>query len=147
MLGTISNEIQVKVPASQAWELYSTLQLAKLLQEDLPHLFSKVEVIEGTPGFSSYKEKFTKIDDEKRVKETEVIEGGFLDLGFNWFRVRFEIIEKSEESCITKATIEYDLKEEAAANASIVTIQQFVSVMEAAANYLITNNNSKKQIN
>ncbi|KAK3017354.1 hypothetical protein RJ639_006608 [Escallonia herrerae] len=58
----------------------------------------------------------------KRVKEAEVVEGGFLDLGFTLYRFRFEILENGENSCITKGTVEYDLKEEAAAaNASVVS--------------------------
>lgn len=68
--------------------------------------------------FTSYKEKFTKIDDEKRVKEAEAVEGGYLDIGFIVYWVRFEIIEKGEDCCITRPMIEYDAKEEAATNAS-----------------------------
>ncbi|KAI8032309.1 S-norcoclaurine synthase 2 [Camellia lanceoleosa] len=166
MLGRVSEEIEVNVPASQAWELYGTLQLAKFIGEELPNVIDKIEVVQGdggvgtilniifppgTPGFSSYKEKFTKVDDEKRVKETEVVEGGYLDFGFSLFRVRLEIIEKGEESCITRSTIEYEVKEDAAAatnaNASsMVSIQPLVMIMEAASNYLMNlkNNNKNK---
>ncbi|GFY83359.1 hypothetical protein Acr_03g0001330 [Actinidia rufa] len=148
--------MEVDVPASQAWQLYGTLQLAELTQQQLDHLVDKIELVQGdggvgtvlhlifppdTPAFSSYKEKFTKVDDENRVKEAEVIEGGYLDLGFNLYRVRFEIMEKSENSCITRTTIEYDLKEEASANASIVSIHPLVMIMEAAAKQLVNNKN------
>ncbi|PSS32256.1 S-norcoclaurine synthase [Actinidia chinensis var. chinensis] len=156
MFGTVSHEMEVNVPASQAWQLYGTLQLAELTQQQLNHLVDKIELVQGdggvgtvlhlifppdTPAFSSYKEKFTKVDDENRVKEAEVIEGGYLDLGFNLYRVRFEIMEKSENSCITRTTIEYDLKEEASANASIVSIHPLVMIMEAAAKKLVNNKN------
>ncbi|CAK9138420.1 unnamed protein product [Ilex paraguariensis] len=155
MLGTISEEMVIDVSASKAWEVYGTLQLAKIVEEELSNVLDKIEVIEGdggagtvlklifppgTPGLTSYKEKFTKVDDEKRVKEAEVIEGGYLDLGFTLYRVRFEIIEKGENSCVTKSTIEYEIKEEASANAAFVTIQPLVAVMKAAADYLIKNN-------
>ena len=56
------------------------------------------------------------------MKELEVMEGGYLDLGLALFRVRFEIIENDNDSCIIKSTIEYDVKEEAVANTSYVTI-------------------------
>jgi hypothetical protein len=36
-------------------------------------------------------------------------------MGFTLYRVRFEIIENGDNSCIIKSTIEYDIKEEAAA--------------------------------
>ncbi|RCV10970.1 hypothetical protein SETIT_2G150700v2 [Setaria italica] len=61
--------------------------------------FSKVELLEGdsgvgtvllvtfatapgTAGSGSSKDKFVKIDNENYVKESAVIEGGFLDLCF-----------------------------------------------------------------
>ncbi|KAK3031899.1 hypothetical protein RJ639_035209 [Escallonia herrerae] len=151
MLGAISEEIEVNVPASKAWEVYSTLQLAKVAAQGLPEAFDKIEVLEGdggagtvfkltfppgTPGFSSYTEKLTIVDDAKMMKEAQVIEGGYLDLGFSLYRVHFEILEKGENSCITSGTIEYDLKEEAAANASLVTIEPVLNIMKVAANHL-----------
>nr|GLL42806.1 S-norcoclaurine synthase 1-like [Ipomoea trifida] len=153
VFGAVSDEMEVKAPAAEAWKVYSTLQLAKLVVEMRPDLVEKFEVIEGdggvgtilklsfpasTPVFTYSKEKFTVVDDEKRVKEAEVIEGGYLNLGFTLFRVRFEIIEKDETTCITKTTIEYEVKEESAANASFVSTQTFVEIMNAVATYLTT---------
>lgn len=88
-------------------------------------------------GATSYKEKFTKIDNEKRIKETEIVEGGFLDLGFTLYRVRLKIIEKDDDTSIVESTIEYELKEEAAANASLVTIQPLIDIAEAANSHLL----------
>ncbi|KAK4436132.1 hypothetical protein Salat_0776900 [Sesamum alatum] len=156
MVGRVWEEREVKVPASEAWKLYGTLQLAKIVCEALPNLFSKAEVVEGdgsagtilhvflppgTAGLTSYKEKFTVVDDEKRVKETEVVEGGFLDLGFTLYRVRFEVVEKEgkKEECVTRSTVEYELKEEFAANAAFVSIEPLVAVMRVAADYLTKN--------
>ncbi|XP_059669416.1 norbelladine synthase-like [Cornus florida] len=154
MFGRVSEEMEVQVSATEAWELYGTLRLAKLCEEELSDIIHKVDIIQGdggvgtivkltfppgTPVFSSYKEKFTKIDNEKRVKETEVTEGAYLEIGFTLYRVRFEIIEKTENSCIIKTTVEYEIKEEAAANASLVSIQPLVKLMEASANSLIKN--------
>ncbi|KAG5547763.1 hypothetical protein RHGRI_013450 [Rhododendron griersonianum] len=73
----------------------------------------------------SYKEKLTKVDDEKRVKEAEAVEGRYLDVGFTLYRVRFEVCRHID-----------DLKEDAVANASMVSIQMLVTLMEAATNYL-----------
>ncbi|KAM3730529.1 hypothetical protein ACB098_12G094600 [Castanea mollissima] len=63
----------------------------------------------------------------------KVIEGRYLDLGFIFFRVRFEIIEKDNDSCIIKSTIEYDVKEKAAANTSYANTDL---VAKIAKNYL-----------
>ncbi|KAL0000631.1 hypothetical protein SO802_014412 [Lithocarpus litseifolius] len=50
MFGQLSHELEVNVPASEAWELYSTLQLAKLVEEEPPSGIEKVDVIEGDGG-------------------------------------------------------------------------------------------------
>ncbi|KAK7816679.1 hypothetical protein CFP56_043727 [Quercus suber] len=44
----------------------------------------------GSHGFSVQREKFTKYDNEKCMKELEVMEGGYLDLGLTLFRVCFK---------------------------------------------------------
>ncbi|XP_050253880.1 norbelladine synthase-like isoform X2 [Quercus robur] len=153
MSGQLSHELEVNVPASEAWELYGRLGLAKLLVED-GSIVEKIEVIEGdggigtilkktyapgSHGFTVHKEKFTKLDNEKCMKELKVIEGGYPDLGFTLFRVRFEIIEKDNDSCIIKSTIEYDVKEEAVANTSYANNDLVAKIAEVAKNYLIKN--------
>lgn len=65
-----------------------------------------------------------------------MIEGGYLDLGFTLYRVRFEIIEKAIDSCIIKSTIEYDVKEDFAANASTVSIQPLANIAQVVADEL-----------
>lgn len=95
-------------------------------------------------GPSGYKEKFTKVDNEKRIKETEVVEGGYLELGFTLFRVRLEVIEKGEESSIIKSSIEYEVKEEHASNASFVSVQSLATIAELAKNFLNKNKPSKE---
>ncbi|XP_059667427.1 norbelladine synthase-like [Cornus florida] len=154
MLGSVSEEMEVQVSAKEVWELYGTHRLIKFVEEELTDVIHKLEIVQGDGGagtilkitfppgkstFSSYKEKLIKIDNEKRVKEAEVIEGGYLDLGFTLYKVRFEVMEKSENCCISKFTIEYEIKEEAAANASMVSIKPLVNIMGIAANYLIKN--------
>ncbi|XP_059667425.1 norbelladine synthase-like [Cornus florida] len=154
MFGSVSEEIEVQVSANEAWQIYGTLRLLKIVQEELSDFIHKVEIVEGdgsvgtvieitfppgTPGFTSYREKFTKIDNENRVKEATATEGGYLNLGFTLYRGRFEVIEKSENSCITKCTVEYEIKEEAAANVSMISTEALMKVMEAVANYLVKN--------
>ncbi|KAL0340889.1 UNVERIFIED_CONTAM: hypothetical protein Sradi_4605700 [Sesamum radiatum] len=156
MVGRVSEEVEVKVPASEAWKLYGSLRLAEIAEEALPDVISKVEVVEGngsagtvlrvflppgTAGQTSYKEKYTVVDDERRVKVTEVVEGGALDLGFTLFRFRTEVIEKEgkKEECIVRGSIEFELKEEAAARAAWVSIEPLVAVMQLAAHYLTKN--------
>ncbi|KAG7980665.1 hypothetical protein I3843_05G193700 [Carya illinoinensis] len=145
----------------EAWDLYGTLRLA-ILVEDLSHIH-KIEVSYGDRGIgtilnitfvpgTTLKEKFTKVDNQKRLKEVDqVIEGGYLELGFTFYRVQFEVIGKGssdhESSCIIRTTIEYDVKEfldhDAAAATkynhvmSYLSIEPLAKIMEAAKHYLL----------
>ncbi|KAJ1406693.1 START-like domain superfamily [Sesbania bispinosa] len=159
MFGQLEHELELHVPASEAWDLFGTLQIGKLVEKEMPQKFQKVELTEGdggvgtilkltftpgVPGPASCKEKFTKIDNEKRIKESEVVEGGYLELGFTLFRIRFQVIEKGEDSSIIKSTIEYQVKEEDAANASLVSLQSVANIAQVAKNYLNRNKAAKE---
>ncbi|KAJ7982655.1 S-norcoclaurine synthase-like [Quillaja saponaria] len=148
--GQVSNELELNVAASDAWGLYGTLGLPKLIEEGLSSVIKKIEVEEGDGGLGTvlqvlyhpgagptdYKEKFTKIDNENRIKEVETIEGGYLDLGFTLYRIRFEVIEKGSDSSIIKSKIEYELKPEAEANVSLVSIQPYAKIAQLAKKQL-----------
>ncbi|KAK3035494.1 hypothetical protein RJ639_033953 [Escallonia herrerae] len=148
MHGTLSDGLEVNVPAQEAWKIYGTLQITHVT-----HTFDKIEVLQGDGGvgttlkltlpagttvFSSYEEMYTKVD-EKMIKEAEVISGGYFDLGFTLYRTRFEIIEKSKTSCIPKTTIEYDVNEEEVANFTYVSILPMISMRKDIATYLLEN--------
>ncbi|XP_052180317.1 norbelladine synthase-like isoform X6 [Diospyros lotus] len=154
MYGTQSHHVEVNVPASKAWQLCRGTGISVLGAQHLGDLFEKVDVVEGNGGpgtvlkvtfkpgkapgnITYFKEKFTVVDDEKRVKQTDVCEGGYLELGFNYFRVRLVVKEKSADCCVLNTTLEYDVKEECAANASLVSIQPFVKAMEFTVDYLL----------
>lgn len=151
LCGQVSGEVEIGVPACVSWELFGGIQLGEVVAKELPNIFEKVEVegdggvgtiiktviAPGIPGFTSFKEKFTKVDNEKLIKETEMIEGGFLDFGFTLCRFRFKVLNKNEDSCIIISTIEYEVREEAASNASMITIEPLTTIAEAAKNYLI----------
>ena len=79
------------------------------------------------------------VDDEKRVKVAEVVEGGYLDVGFTMYRITLEVTEAEEEDCVIRTTLEYELKEEAAANAFLASIQPLAAIMQLAADSLQRN--------
>ncbi|KAK9079197.1 hypothetical protein SSX86_000867 [Deinandra increscens subsp. villosa] len=152
MFGTLSEEVEVKVSASKAWALYGSLELGKLVAGKV---FEAIDLIEGDGGpgtilkltlkpglgFPYYKEKFTKIDNENMVKEAEVVEGGFLDIGFELYKVRVEIKENPKDntgpSCIQKITIEFEVKKEFVDNASLVSIKPYLDIMSLANEHLL----------
>ncbi|XP_042019182.1 norbelladine synthase-like [Salvia splendens] len=161
----MSAEMTVDVPATEAWKVYGTRQLPEVAEEANSDFISRVDVVQGDGGagtilevvfrpgtthiqdgrgMNSFKEKFIVVDNEKRVKEAEVVESGFLDLGFKLYRMRFNVIEVegNEKQCITRSTIEYELKEEAAANVEIASIKPFTGLMLLCAKYFLRNNDN-----
>nr|GFC90190.1 S-norcoclaurine synthase 2-like [Tanacetum cinerariifolium] len=102
MFGTLSEETQVKVPTSKAWSVYGTLELGKVVTGKIAEAVDVIEGDGGTGtivkaklkpglGFTYFIEKFTKVDNENKIKETEMLEGAFLDMGFNFYRIKIEI--------------------------------------------------------
>ncbi|XP_076898226.1 norbelladine synthase-like [Bidens hawaiensis] len=155
MFGSLTEEAEVKMPASKAWALYGTLEIGKLV---VGKVLEAVDVVEGDGGvgtilkltlkpglgFPYYKEKFTKVDNENMIKETEVVEGGFLDIGFTLYRIRVEIKENPNDStgssCIQKLTIEYEVKEEFAGNATLITNAPLLNLISVASEHLLKSN-------
>jgi len=52
MEGAVSGEYEMKVDSSKVWELYRSLELAKLVEQGLP-LIHKVEVVQGDGGLGT----------------------------------------------------------------------------------------------
>ncbi|KVH88902.1 hypothetical protein Ccrd_024727, partial [Cynara cardunculus var. scolymus] len=106
MFGTLSEEVEVKVSADKAWQVYGTLKLGDLAAK---YIVDGLEVIEGDGGV-----------------------GTIVKITFK--PVRFEVKDNPNDepgsSCLMKTTIEYDVKEEDAANASLATIDPFVALMK-----------------
>ncbi|KAK3022727.1 hypothetical protein RJ639_046394 [Escallonia herrerae] len=154
MHGVLSSEVTVNVPAREAWDLYGTL---KLMDVVIPEFFSKIDVLEGdgevgtilklffNPGalFYAFEETIVTIDEKKMIKETDASKGGYLDMGFNLYRIRYDVIPKSRHSCITRVTLEYDVKEDWIANTSHVSLVPFIGFLRVGSNYLIANHKSK----
>ncbi|KAM0935392.1 putative (S)-norcoclaurine synthase [Dioscorea sansibarensis] len=152
MKGALSHELEIGLPADEIWSVYRRLELAELVVKLLPNVINKMDLVEGdggvgtiiqlyfppgTPLVQSYKEKFTNIDDEKRTKETHVVEGGYLELGFISYMVRLEVIEKTEANSIIKSTIEYEVDENFASNASLISTTPLAIIHETVGKYLI----------
>ncbi|PPS02539.1 hypothetical protein GOBAR_AA18120 [Gossypium barbadense] len=89
----LTNEVEVNVPANLTWELYSHLGISKLAAQQLKHVIQRIQVLKGdggvgtvlkltfVPGNSSYTAIFNVIDDQKRVKVAQTLEGGCLEIG------------------------------------------------------------------
>ncbi|KAF8044424.1 hypothetical protein BT93_A2420 [Corymbia citriodora subsp. variegata] len=148
MFGQVSHGLEVKVGAAKVWELYGTTKMALLAKEALPDTIVNLDILEGQgdvgtiikitlAGGFSYKEKFTKVDNLNRVKETEAIEGGFLDMGLSLYRLRLEVIGKDEEElCVIRSTIEYQVPDETSFDVSLVSVKLFADIAQVIKNRL-----------
>ena len=52
MEGKLEHELELHVPASEAWDLFGALEIGKLVAQELPELFQKVELTEGDGGLN-----------------------------------------------------------------------------------------------
>ncbi|XVE81043.1 hypothetical protein DITRI_Ditri15bG0031400 [Diplodiscus trichospermus] len=151
MHGHLSHDALVEVPAAVVWEVCRGLGLARLVNEQLQDVVGRAEVVQGdggvgtilkvtfppgTPGPSYMKEIFTKIDDEVRVKEGEIIEGGYKDLGFEFCRPRLHIIEKDAGSCIIRSSMEYEIDDKLKEITSQLTTKPMEILADGVGKYL-----------
>ncbi|KAK8477092.1 hypothetical protein V6N13_088863 [Hibiscus sabdariffa] len=156
MQGQVSKDTPVGVPAALMWDVYRGLELGRLVDKIAPDVLGRVEFLEGdggvgtiakltfppAPGSSEggyMMERFTKVDDENRVKETELIEGGYKALGFDVVRIRLEIIEKDSESCIVRSSIEYEVDDKLADVVSHVSVKPLETMAEIVGKHLTQN--------
>ncbi|KAG9452446.1 hypothetical protein H6P81_005350 [Aristolochia fimbriata] len=151
MRGKKISEIDVAFPASVVWDVYSTRKLSEVVKT-IPNFRGKQEVIgdggvgtiisgELPPGgpYGAYREKWVTIDHENRVKETDTIEGGVLDVGFVFYRLRFEIAEEGPNASRIKTIIMYEIKDEFAAGNEYIADQnlaQMETMARAVVKYL-----------
>lgn len=93
-------------------------------------------LLTGIPGPPYQKEEFVKVDNENRVKEAKVIEAGFLLFGFQSYLMRFEIVKKDNDSSVIRSTVEYEIDDKHASNASLVTTDLVATIAQVIAKYL-----------
>ncbi|XWS09957.1 hypothetical protein CRYUN_Cryun39dG0034500 [Craigia yunnanensis] len=150
----LTDELEVNVPANNVWELYRHLGISMLAAQELINVIQSVEVLKGdggvgtilkltfVPGNSSYTERFIVVDDQKRVKVAKGLEGGCLAIGCSVQIVRFDIMEKTNASCIIKSDIAYDVKKEFEANDPKPNIQLLAAAAQIAKRHLESTHNA-----
>ncbi|GMI65944.1 hypothetical protein HRI_000263700 [Hibiscus trionum] len=156
MHGQVSQDTPVGVSAALIWDVYRGLELGRLVDKIASDVIGRVEVLEGNGGVgtvvkltfppapgsaeSGYmKERFTKVDEENRVKETELVEGGYKALGFDVVRIRLEIIEKDSESCVVRSCIEYEGDDKLVDVVPHVSVKPLETMAEIVAKHLTQN--------
>ncbi|CAL1366797.1 unnamed protein product [Linum trigynum] len=162
--GEICHDAPVEAPASVVWESYRGLELSRLVNELMPHLVGTAEVIEGdgsagtivklvfppgTPGIGYLKGVFRIMDEEKRVRESDVFEGGYLHLGFDRYTIRIEIVDDDVHMhrSIVRSTVKYELKDDSKAHLlSQLSIQMHITIAHVVGDYIVNNNKKRTHL-
>ncbi|KAK8695581.1 hypothetical protein V6N13_000734 [Hibiscus sabdariffa] len=132
----LTNELEVHVPASEVWEIYRNLALLKLCFEGVFGLF------EYESGNSSYTEKFIVIDDQKRMKVTQGVEGDCLAIGCSVQIIQFDLTKKSNNSSVIKSDIAYAVKKGFEDKNPKPNIQLVAALAQLVKNFLENKNHA-----
>ncbi|OVA02904.1 Bet v I domain [Macleaya cordata] len=155
MRGHVTNEMDVVgASADEIWAVYGSHDLPRLIIDLQPGVFDKIDILEGDggagtvlhivmaegiPGPREWKEKFVTMDNHKRVKVIQQIEGGYLDIGFSLYQDTFEILKKGRNSCIIRSTVTIDLDDKFESNASLVTVDALWGMAKSIVKYVLDN--------
>ncbi|KAI3854917.1 hypothetical protein MKX03_009075 [Papaver bracteatum] len=144
MKSELINEIKVNASSNDIWEVYSSPDLLKFMIKLLPDAIERIDYVEGNGGVGTILQvgltKISNIDNGRRFKEVQQIDGGYLAMGVTFFMERFEIIETSCNSCIIRSMIEYEVPAELAAKISpLISIDGFASMATIISNYVLDN--------
>ncbi|KAI3977822.1 hypothetical protein MKX01_036662 [Papaver californicum] len=148
------NEMKVNVSANDIWEVYSSPDLPKIIVKLLPTVFKRIDYVKGNGGVGTiirlvyppgsvpltYKEKFITIDNRRRLKEVPEIEGGYLDMGVTFYMDTYKIIKTSNDSCIIRSMVHYDVPDNLAAKISpLISVDGLVTMATAISKYVLDN--------
>ncbi|KAI3935098.1 hypothetical protein MKW92_029695 [Papaver armeniacum] len=139
------NEFEAHASADDVWgRVYGFLDYPKVVVQLLPTVLETKEILEGDghdvgtvlrvvylPGFvpRTYKEMIVTMDHKKRYKEVQMVEGGYLDMGFTYVMVIHEVL---------KSIVKCEVKDEFAANVSNIhnTFDGYVALARAVLEYI-----------
>ncbi|XP_044468616.1 norbelladine synthase-like [Mangifera indica] len=151
MHGLVAANTVVAATACSVWDVYGSLQVLTIINTCLPNVLGTVKVLQGdghvgtllnvtfppgTPGVGYMKENITKVDNKRRVKETETVEGGFLASGFKRYITQYKVIEKNYTSSIIRSTIKYEIDDKLANLTSLVNTNLVEILAETVGKYL-----------
>ncbi|MCL7027876.1 hypothetical protein MKW94_005345 [Papaver nudicaule] len=127
------NEFEVSASADDVWAIYSSPNFHTLTVQLLPNTLKSKDILEGDGcsvgtilcvvllpghGLPASKEKIVTVDHEKRLKEIQTIEGGYLEMGCTFSILSFEILVKEINACVIKTVTKYEINDDLAASVS-----------------------------
>ncbi|KAH9288869.1 hypothetical protein KI387_032986 [Taxus chinensis] len=152
MVHKTSGQVQVGAPASAVWKAF-TKDFLDLFPKLLPNMITSIEVLEGDGGVGTLllfnfgadvpkgityqKERVVEKDEGAHIIAMEVIEGGYRQMGFGYYKTRFEMKDEGESSCVVDCTLEYETAS-GERDLNTLTIDSVVVVLKAIENHLLS---------
>ncbi|KAI3837196.1 hypothetical protein MKX03_010761 [Papaver bracteatum] len=151
-----TNEMDViGASADEIWAVYGSKDLWKLMVKLQPDVFERVNLVafDGgvgtiihmvmTPGFKGrhlpdFDVELVRIDHGNKVLVVRQTRGGYLDLGYSFFQITFEILAKDDGSCVIRTTTSVEIDEKFD-YASTVAVDEIYGMAKAIAKYVIDN--------
>ncbi|MCL7037610.1 hypothetical protein MKW94_007049 [Papaver nudicaule] len=121
------NEFEVDASADDVWAIYTAPNFPALAAQLLVYskarilwkvmaaalvLFSVLCSSQVRSVVPMYKEKIVTVDHEKKLKEIQMMEGGYLEMGCTFCMLSFEILAKERISCIIKTVTKYEISDD-----------------------------------
>ncbi|BAT79338.1 hypothetical protein LR48_Vigan04g152100 [Vigna angularis] len=148
MTKELSDTTEVSVGLEALWQAFSK-DLAVTVVKVIPNIVKDATVVEGDGGVgtvflfkffsgvspvSYQKEKITELDEISHEIGLQVVEGGFLEKGFSYFKTSFQLSAVAEEKTLVKVKISFDSESEIAENVqpvkSLESVLSFVRCLE-----------------
>ncbi|XP_054814370.1 phytohormone-binding protein-like isoform X2 [Prosopis cineraria] len=126
MVKEFNTQTEVSVGLEILWQALSK-DLAAIAPKVNPQLVKEVQMIEGDGGVGTIllftlcssgstvgyqKEKISELDAVSREIGIEVVEGGYLNRGFSYFKTRFQLSAKAEDQTVVDVKIYYESENE-----------------------------------
>ncbi|KAG9452448.1 hypothetical protein H6P81_005352 [Aristolochia fimbriata] len=155
LVGEQSFDMDVPHSAAAVWDVYSTLKLPELFKQLIRDITWQGDGSVGTmfslfvdpsDPVGDYRERIVTLDQQRRVKEVDVIENGVLNKDFTFFRTRFEIIPKGPNATTIRSIIKYELNPKsatAAANMQYANVMDMKGAGDATNKYLTNLNQGR----
>ncbi|KAI3991606.1 hypothetical protein MKX01_015091 [Papaver californicum] len=157
MRGHATNEMDViGASADEIWAVYGSKDLWKLMTKLQPDIFDRVGLVafDGgvgtiihmvtTPGLNGlhihdFDVELVRIDHDNKVLVVQQIRGGYLDLGYSFFRITFEVLAKDDSSCVIRTTTSVEMDQKFESNASVIAVDEIYGMAKAIAKYVLDN--------
>ncbi|XP_047176280.1 phytohormone-binding protein-like [Vigna umbellata] len=152
MTKELSDTTEVSVGLEALWQAFSK-DLAVTVVKVIPNIVKDATVVEGDGGVgtvflfnffsgvspvSYQKEKITELDEISHEIGLQVVEGGFLEKGFSYFKTSFQLSAVAEEKTLVKVKISFDSESEIAENVQPVkSLQSVLSFVRCLETYLL----------